>query len=92
MKDHAIFTEIAGHVGPRREDVLLDYAGAEFLCTWDNQSHVPAVDGQWQLPIPPIDEEYFEWVDLLESVRDARGAYTMMELGAGYGRWRHPRG
>lgn len=36
---------------------------------------------------PPVDEEYFEWIDLLESVAGARGSYTMVELGAGYGRW-----
>jgi FkbM family methyltransferase len=33
------------------------------------------------------DEEYFEWVDLLESVVAASGTYTMIDLGAGYGRW-----
>ena len=37
---------------------------------------------------PPVDEEYFEWIDLLESVEAAEhGSYTMIELGAGYGRW-----
>jgi FkbM family methyltransferase len=36
---------------------------------------------------PPVDEEYFEWIDLLESVVAARGSYTMLDLGAGYGRW-----
>ena len=36
---------------------------------------------------PPVDEEYFEWIDILESVSLARDSYTMMELGAGYGRW-----
>jgi predicted O-methyltransferase YrrM len=36
---------------------------------------------------PIFDEEYFEWVDLLESVVAAKGSYTMMELGAGFGRW-----
>jgi hypothetical protein len=41
---------------------------------------------------PPLDEEYFEWIDLLESVVDyasmrAHRPYTFMELGAGFGRW-----
>lgn len=36
---------------------------------------------------PCFDEEYFEWIDLLESVIAARGSYTMLELGAGYGPW-----
>jgi FkbM family methyltransferase len=36
---------------------------------------------------PPIDEEYTEWIDLLESVVAAKKRYTMIELGAGFGRW-----
>jgi FkbM family methyltransferase len=36
---------------------------------------------------PPLDEEYFEWIDVLESVSLAQDRYTMLELGAGYGRW-----
>jgi FkbM family methyltransferase len=35
----------------------------------------------------PADEEIFEWIALLESVVDACDHYTMLELGAGYGRW-----
>jgi FkbM family methyltransferase len=36
---------------------------------------------------PAFDEEYFEWIDLLEAVADAHGRFTMIELGAGRGRW-----
>lgn len=36
---------------------------------------------------PAADEEYFEWIDLLESAASARDSYTMIDLGAGYGRW-----
>jgi FkbM family methyltransferase len=36
---------------------------------------------------PPFDEEYFEWIDLLEAVAWAQGRFTMIELGAGFGRW-----
>jgi FkbM family methyltransferase len=39
------------------------------------------------VPYPAFDEEYFEWIDLLESVVAARDSYHMIELGAGYGRW-----
>ncbi len=37
--------------------------------------------------LPVFDEEYFEWIDLLEAVVEARDRFTMIELGAGYGRW-----
>jgi FkbM family methyltransferase len=36
---------------------------------------------------PPADPELFEWIDLLEAVTRAEGSFTMLELGAGYGRW-----
>jgi FkbM family methyltransferase len=36
---------------------------------------------------PDFDNEYFEWVDLIESVEEARESFVMMELGAGFGRW-----
>ena len=32
-------------------------------------------------------EDYFEWIDLLEAVEEARGTFAMIEVGAGYGRW-----
>lgn len=37
--------------------------------------------------LPPLNEEYLEWVSILESVLAARNQFTMIELGAGYGRW-----
>ena len=36
---------------------------------------------------PAFDEEYFEWIDVLEAATSAREAFTMIELGAGWGRW-----
>jgi len=32
-------------------------------------------------------EDYFEWIDLLTAVERAEGSFTMIEVGAGYGRW-----
>jgi FkbM family methyltransferase len=36
---------------------------------------------------PSFDEEYFEWIDLIESVKASKGTFRIFELGAGYGRW-----
>ncbi|SRR5712692_130780 len=36
---------------------------------------------------PPFDEEYFEWIDLLEAIAAAEQHFTMIELGAGWARW-----
>jgi FkbM family methyltransferase len=43
--------------------------------------------GYVETDYPQPAEEYFEWVDLLESVSGARNQFTMVELGAGFGRW-----
>lgn len=44
-------------------------------------------DRSVQMTYPDFDEEYFEWIDVLEAVLSAKGSFTMLELGAGYGRW-----
>jgi FkbM family methyltransferase len=36
---------------------------------------------------PAFDEEYFEWVDVLEAVASAESQFTMVDVGAGWGRW-----
>jgi len=35
----------------------------------------------------PKDEEYFEWLSLIDSILKAKNEFTMIELGAGHGRW-----
>jgi len=48
----------------------------------------PEPNARQENPVyPAFDEEYFEWVDLLEAVAAAKGHFTMLELGAGWGRW-----
>jgi FkbM family methyltransferase len=36
---------------------------------------------------PNFDESYFEWVDVLTAVRNAKNHFRMIEVGAGYGPW-----
>lgn len=36
---------------------------------------------------PDPNEDYFEWIALLEAVVEARDSFAMVELGAGWGRW-----
>jgi FkbM family methyltransferase len=36
---------------------------------------------------PGPSEDFLEWLDLLESVCESTGRYTIVELGAGWGRW-----
>ena len=83
---HPIFNEFRGWSGPRPANISIDWIGARFLGHWDKQPDIPACN-PYAPPVPEINEEYFEWVDILESVKAASGRYVMAELGAGYGRW-----
>lgn len=41
-----------------------------------------------ELPGHPVpNEDYFEWITLLEAVVEAQNSFTMVELGAGWGKW-----
>ena len=53
----------------------------------DDQNSAIASGTEMQPPLPAFDEEYFEWIDVLEAVDEAVHQFTMVELGAGYGRW-----
>jgi hypothetical protein len=60
----------------------------EFDQTWAHPAewkdeHVEHNNFPWSW----LHEEIFEWIALAESVRAAREKFTMVELGAGYGRW-----
>jgi FkbM family methyltransferase len=48
---------------------------------------VGPIDRVVQATYPSFDEEYFEWIDLMEAAVRAKGRFTMIELGAGFGRW-----
>jgi FkbM family methyltransferase len=74
-----------------RGDVEAGFS-ATFLGVITRNTFLPVADklSQKQFvspPLPGFNEEYFEWIDLLESVTAAKGHFTMIELGAGYGRW-----
>ena len=49
------------------------------------QSH--SADHYEKTRYPRLNEEYFEWIDLLEAVQSAEESFTLLELGAGWGRW-----
>ena len=40
-----------------------------------------------QTEFPDFAEVYLEWLDLLEAVTTAEGQFTIVELGAGWGKW-----
>src|SRR5258705_2698284 len=49
---------------------------------------VPPAEPYRAMPsLPGFDDEYFDWVALVESVAAARDRFVFVELGAGFGRW-----
>ncbi|MEO8593436.1 MAG: FkbM family methyltransferase [Candidatus Solibacter sp.] len=89
MADHhpiiARFTPFIGTIPPYFfSDFLGSLISHEFIAGFVAPTLKPQVGTQ---PPPSFDEEYFEWIDLLEAVDEAKDSFTMVELGAGFGRW-----
>ena len=88
-KHHDVFYNFTPWKGVVRANFVPLFVGAmislDFHNNWRNPDR--SQDRQETTPYPQFDEEYFEWIDLLESVLAAKRQYIMIELGAGYGRW-----
>jgi FkbM family methyltransferase len=80
----AVFRHFHPYTGPAQPGFEVDFLGCR-----TRQEFLPAAlrTGIPQTTFPPLDEEYPEWVVLLEAVVGARDRFVMLELGAGFGRW-----
>jgi len=85
VKHHHVFSKFdcwKGYVGPGFSANFLHVRTRSYFAGWED------LGGQFvATELPAFDEEYFEWIDLLEAVTTARGQFKMIELGAGWGRW-----
>jgi FkbM family methyltransferase len=64
----------------------------DFLGTVELEEYLPSgtslpLVGSQILKSIDVNEEYFEWISILEAVALAGPSFTFIELGAGYGRW-----
>ena len=64
-----------------------DIFGTVELAEYLPEHHVFASPGEIIPANIPINEEYFEWMDILNSIVKSEEYFTFVELGAGYGRW-----
>jgi FkbM family methyltransferase len=82
---HPVFAHFPTYAGVVEPGFSVDFLGArtrlEFV------SGAVASPGDVRTQYPPVDDEYFEWIAILESILAAKGEYKLVELGAGYGRW-----
>ena len=71
--------------------VVVDFLGSKTRLSYEagfpGQSDRARIADVVTPSYPLFDEEYFEWIDILESAAAAKDRYVMIELGAGYGRW-----
>ena len=84
---HPIFSAFRPFEGLVPAGFFVDYLGAMVRTRFQNSEPTPAEPSFVTAPVPQVSEEYFEYVDLLQSVACAVSQFTMIELGAGYGRW-----
>ena len=88
IQHHQVFSHFRPYTGEFPPDCDPDFLGtvvpSEFI-----QGLVPLGTHAWKVEnyYARFDDEYFAWIDLLESVVAASGTYTMIDLGAGCGRW-----
>ena len=80
---HPAFDHLTTYTGPPQAGFQTDFLGIRTRCEFLTGAAISAVPVHTGEP----HEDYLEWVDLLESILAAKEQYTMMELGAGYGRW-----
>jgi FkbM family methyltransferase len=84
---HPIFASFAPFEGLVPAGFHADYVGAMIRAQFHNAAHQVPESRYIVSPVPPVDEEYFEFIDVLQTVAAASSQFTMIELGAGYGRW-----
>lgn len=85
-RKHDIFSRFSAFQGEVPAGFNCDFIGAMTKGTFEGG--VVDLSKRVVTAAPPaVDSEYFEWIDLLSSVEKASGSYTVVELGAGYGRW-----
>ena len=80
---HDVFSHFTTRNGHTRRGFLIDFLGVETRTSFFEELERM----EWPIRRPPFDEEYFEWISLLEATIEARDQFTMIELGAGWGRW-----
>jgi FkbM family methyltransferase len=85
-KHHEAFSKFRALSGPTTSGIHADFLGSTYRTSFSDTPSTEAKD-LVAPPYPAFDEEYFEWIDLLEALLLAKDRFTMIELGAGFGRW-----
>jgi FkbM family methyltransferase len=89
VKHHPVFGRFKCWEGLVPENRIVDFLGVMTSTRYGHPYFSAASQAGQRVctDYPALDEEYFEWIDLLEAVVTAKDHFTMFELGAGWGRW-----
>ena len=88
---HPVFRQFSCWQGNVPPDFIVNFLGVitrvGYFEAYGEISRKYPKDRHVETDYPVFDEEYFELIDILEAVVAAENQFTMLELGAGYGRW-----
>jgi len=86
-RPHPVFEQFPTWRGVADRGSDVNFLGVQTSISYfEMMSEAPP--GELTTSYPPTDnDEIFEWIDLLESVTASNGTFSMIELGAGFGRW-----
>lgn len=94
MDHHPIFSEMPRWRGRREPGFFYNFLGVKTRNYYVNQKDTLVPKNSQKKPdleiiprLPDFDSEYFDWIEILDSVKSAKDKFVMIELGAGYGRW-----
>jgi FkbM family methyltransferase len=87
LAHHEVFSRYDRWKGISQPGVQVDFLGVRIRESFFLPTPLEPGHRLLDAPFPAFDEEYFEWVSLLTAVKNASDSFTMVELGAGYGRW-----
>lgn len=68
-------------------DCLGGRTNRKYLCMSDEDWARHSFGGMLDAFVPSFSEDYYDWLDLFDAVASSSRPFTMVELGAGYGRW-----
>jgi FkbM family methyltransferase len=84
---HKVFLHFGCWEGIVQPGYQADFVGAFTRASFYKGSPCCKEPAYISTDYPEFNEEYFPWIDVLESVVTAKEKFVMMELGAGYGKW-----
>lgn len=84
--DHGIFSQFEPFTGDFPLDRAFDFIGARCKLHFSREIRSSS-ELYIKATVPHLSDEYFEWISLLQAAKRASGSFTVVELGAGFGRW-----